>query len=298
MSKVRSCGTVGKFFELVDTYPNYRDNLLEIEEQLANYQESPHARQEVLTIPVVVHIVLKDPSKVTDSQVNSQIKILNEDFRAKNTDLNRVPQAFRHLIADCAIEFELAKKAPDGTPTGGITRHKTHRDDFPKENDPVKSATHGGADAWDTINYLNLWVCDLSRGLLGYAQFPGGPRDTDGVVVDYKYFGNEGTATQPFHLGRTATHEVGHYLNLKHIWGESIYHNCRDDDDVSDTPRQRGPNRGTPSFPNLSCNNGPNGDLFVNYMDYVNDTHMMMFTQGQALRMRAVLSTVRKDLVK
>ena len=122
-------------------------------------------------------------------------------------------------------------------------------------------------------------------GLLGYAQFPGGQPETDGVVINYKAFGTTGTAQAPFNLGRTATHEVGHWLNLRHIWGDTS--DCSGTDFVDDTPKAQRQNYGTPTFPHISCNNAPNGDMFVNYMDYVDDEAMFMFTTGQVERMAA-----------
>jgi hypothetical protein len=131
--------------------------------------------------------------------------------------------------------------------------------------------------------------------LLGYAQFPGGPPETDGVVVDYLSFGTMGTAKEPFHLGRTATHEIGHWLNLYHIWGDDGM-GCAGDDLVDDTPNQAGPNQGMPGFPHVTCDNGPNGDMFVNYMDYTDDAGMIMFTEGQCLRMQSTLDGPRATI--
>jgi hypothetical protein len=141
---------------------------------------------------------------------------------------------------------------------------------------------------------MNLWVCALNDAL-GYAQFPGGPSKTDGIVIDYRAFGTKGTASAPFNKGRTATHEVGHYFNLRHIWADTP--GCSGSDLVADTPNCAGPNYGKPRWPKISCSNGPNGDMFMNYMDYVDDAAMFLFTQGQALRMRAVLSGPRAGLV-
>src|SRR4029434_8339970 len=131
-------------------------------------------------------------------------------------------------------------------------------------------------------------------GLLGYAQFPGGPLATDGVVNNLQAFGTSGTAQAPFNKGRTATHEVGHYFNLRHIWGDT--EDCAGTDFVADTPNAAGPNYGTPSFPSVSCSNGPNGDMFMNYMDYVDDAAMVLFTQGQAARINATLAGPRKTI--
>ena len=157
----------------------------------------------------------------------------------------------------------------------------------------MKFTSQGGYDVWDSKRYLNIWVCNISGSTLGFAQFPGGPELTDGVVVDYKYFGSLGTATYPYHLGRTLTHEVGHWLNLRHIWGDSYCGN----DFVDDTPTQASSNSGCPTFPSLSCDNGPNGDMFMNYMDYCHDDCLVMFTSGQKNRMIAALNSSRSELL-
>jgi hypothetical protein len=160
----------------------------------------------------------------------------------------------------------------------------------------VKKKAQGGADAWPSDRYLNVWVCNLADGLLGYAQFPGGPPTTDGVVILYTAFGTSGAAAAPFNLGRTATHEIGHWLNLRHIWGDRS--DCGGTDFATDTPNQQLPNTGKPTFPHVSCNNGPNGDMFMNYMDYVDDNAMFMFTPAQVLRMNATLAGPRKKVGK
>ncbi len=150
----------------------------------------------------------------------------------------------------------------------------------------MKSSATGGIDPWPTDRYLNIWVCQLGGGLLGYAQFPGGPADTDGVVILHSGFGTNGTAAAPFDLGRTTTHEIGHYLNLFHIWGDDGS-GCSGSDEVADTPNAAGPNFGVPTFPHVTCSNGPNGDLFYDYMDYTDDRGMVMFTNDQVARMEA-----------
>ncbi len=250
----------------------------------------------VARIPVVVHVVWNTADQnVSDAQIRSQIDVLNRDFRATNTDVGTVPDVFRDLVADSRVEFFLATTDPDGNPTDGITRTATDVASF-FSDDGIKSSASGGADAWPADRYLNVWTGQLGGGLLGYAQFPGGPPETDGVVILHSAFGTTGTATAPFHLGRTATHEVGHYLNLFHIWGDDGS-GCGGSDEVDDTPNQGGPNVGVPTFPHVSCNNGPNGDLFMNYMDYVDDAVMVMFTKGQAARMEACLDAVRSSLI-
>ncbi|NLT54841.1 MAG: zinc metalloprotease, partial [Actinomycetales bacterium] len=238
------------------------------------------------------HVVYRSEAEnVSAEQVASQLVTLNADFRNQNTDGDTVPAPFAGLRAGARVTFELAGEDPDGNPTEGIVRTPTTVEFF-TDDDAVKSSASGGADPWPADRYLNLWVCQLGGGLLGYAQFPGGPAETDGVVVTHTAFGSTGTATAPFDLGRTTTHEVGHWLNLRHIWGDDGT-GCHGSDFVDDTPNQGGPNTGRPTFPSISCDNGPDGDLFMNYMDYVDDAAMMMFTHGQVTRMQVALDGVR-----
>jgi len=200
-------------------------------------------------------------------------------------------------VQTCALPicFALATTDPSGAATTGITRQRTTVPSFGVD-DKMKSAATGGTDPWDTARYLNIWVCTLSGGVLGYAQFPGGPPETDGVVILSSAFGRGGSATAPFDLGRTTTHEVGHYFNLSHIWGEARVPTCTDSDFVDDTPNQWGPNFGKPSFPHASCDNVPDGDLFMNFMDYVDDDTMVMFSTQQVARMHAALEFSRSSL--
>jgi hypothetical protein len=174
-----------------------------------------------------------------------------------------------------------------------VTRTPTQQTSF-STDEGVKSSQTGGIEPREPAKYLNLRVCNLGGGLLGYAQFPGGPPATDGVVILSTAFGTTGTAAAPFNLGRTAVHEVGHYFNLHHIWGDT--NDCSGTDYVTDTPNAQVPNYGKPTFPHVSCNNGPNGDMFVNYMNYVDDDTMVIFTPGQATRMGAALSGPRSSL--
>jgi len=294
----RACGCLQAHFGLVDRYPAFKANQARIQDFTHRCVRGEVATREGITrIPVVVHVVHEtDAEHISDDQVRSQITALNQDFRATNADLSRVPDPFKGLAADARIEFELASSAPDGKPTTGITRTRTTRASFSHVDDGMKSSQTGGIDPWDTREYLNIWVCTLAGGILGYAQFPGGPPETDGVVILPSAFGTKGTATAPFDKGRTTTHEIGHYLNLSHIWGESRFATCADDDYVSDTPVQYDKNFGKPTFPRISCEGQPHGDMFMNYMDYVDDAAMFLFTKEQALRMAAALADPRKDL--
>jgi hypothetical protein len=249
----------------------------------------------IVRIPVVVHVVWNtDDERISVEQVQSQIVALNRDYSASNADKATVPAVWAGLTTAADIQFDLVTKDPAGGASNGVTYTRTEQTSFGAD-DSVKSAATGGADPWPTDKYLNLWACSLGGGLLGYAQFPGLPAATDGVVILSTAFGTTGTATAPFNLGRTAVHEVGHWLNLHHIWGDSA--DCSGNDFVDDTPNQQHPNFGTPAFPSISCQNGPNGDMFMNYMDYVNDAAMVMFTSGQVARMHAAIDGARSSFL-
>ncbi len=260
------------------------------------------ARAGVTVIPVVVHVVWKkDQQNISDQQIRSQIEVLNRDFRRTNTDLDKILAPFAPLAGDARIEFELATLDPSGAPTTGITRTKTTVDvfevtAFENDDDPVKMAPTGKAP-WPRDRYLNIWVCQLDEplgvatGTMGYATLPGARAELDGVVIRHSAFGTTGSAAIPFppsnaaNLGRTATHEIGHWLNLHHVWGPA--EGCQYDDFVDDTPLQDGPRSGSgPAFPAISCNNGPHGDMFMNYMDNTDDDSKFMFTHGQVDRMQ------------
>jgi len=280
-------------YRLLETDPDFRRRQAGFETLVAERLRSGAARRAgaPTKIPVVVHVVSNTAAEnISLAQIKSQIAVLNRDFRAKNPDKSKVPAVWKGLVADAGVEFALAAKDPDGKPTKGITRTKTTSTSF-GDDDAVKAAATGGADPWPTDRYLNIWVCTLSGGLLGYAQFPGGPAETDGVVITHTGFGTVGTAAAPFNLGRSATHEVGHWLNLRHIWGDT--EDCSGSDFVADTPNAAGPNFNKPVFPHISCSNGPNGDMFMNYMDYVDDDSMFMFTPQQVARMNATLDGPR-----
>jgi hypothetical protein len=291
----RNCGTMSVHFRLLETDPGFRTRQRELE-QLTTQRRAfgEAARATPVTIPVVVHVVYNTAAEnISAAQIRSQVQVLNRDYSATNPDKSKVPAVWKGLVTDSTIRFALATKGPDGNATNGITRTKTTKTSF-LDDDSVKSSAEGGVDAWPSDRYLNIWVCTLGRSLLGYAQFPGGPPATDGVVILNTAFGTRGTATAPFDLGRTTVHEVGHWLNLRHIWGDT--EDCSGTDFVDDTPNAAGPNFGKPSFPHISCNNGPNGDIYPNYMDYVDDDTMVMFTSQQVARMNAALDGQRSTI--
>jgi hypothetical protein len=295
MPPKRKCGAMQVHERLAETYASFRGNQDRLQRFTKRSMETGEAQatlEQLITLPVVVHVVYRtDVENISKAQINSQLAVLNRDFRATNPDKSGVPDVWKGLVADSRISFALATKDPSGNATDGVTRTETDRQSFGTD-DSVKLAKKGGAAAWPRDRYLNVWVCNLEDGYLGYAQFPGGPPRTDGVVILHSAFGTQGTATAPFDLGRTMTHEVGHWLNLRHIWADTI--GCFGTDYVSDTPNAQMPNYGTPTFPHMSCGNGPNGDMFMNYMDYVDDAAMFMFSVGQATRMNACVAGARK----
>ncbi|MDR3714527.1 MAG: M43 family zinc metalloprotease [Puia sp.] len=238
----------------------------------------------IITIPVVVHIIYNSQAQnIGDAQILSQIKVLNTDYRKLNADTAAIPSYFLPRAADCGFQFALAKVDTSGYATSGIIRKHTSIQAFALDDDMKYSAT-GGDDAWDRDSYLNIWVCSMANGVVGFSSVPGGPRSTDGIVVDYRAFGTSGTATAPFNLGRTATHEIGHWLNLIHTWGDAYCGN----DYVDDTPQQQAADLGDPKGIIVSCGNGPYGDMYMNYMDLTNDDRLNMFTYGQRARMLAL----------
>jgi len=293
----RNCGSMEHLNHLLEENPDLHKKMDAHEHRIQNILDAQKKGQlanglsaaTTVTIPVVVHVVYNNSTEnISTAQINSQINVLNADFSASNGDISSVPSLFTSRIGDANIQFALATTDPSGNPTSGITRTPTTRTSFSTSGNPVKFNSTGGKDAWPTDQYLNIWVCDISGGILGYAQFPNsGSAATDGVVTDFAYFGTTGTATAPFNLGRTTTHEVGHWLNLRHIWGDT---GCGGDDFVSDTPLAGSPNFGCPSFGANSCSGG-DPDMWMNYMDYVDDRCMYMFSQGQVNRMRATFET-------
>jgi len=247
-----------------------------------------------LLIPVVVHVMYQEApeheSNISEEKILSQIAVLNKDYRKANTDLVNVPEEFISRIADIEIEFEMAKVDPSGEPTNGITRTLDQTNN--SLSDKIYFSERGGQDAWPTDQYLNIWVYDGSDrhgniAVSGRGQFPGGDPLTDGVIVAYQAFGTiEPLATnQELHLGRTATHEIGHWLNLRHIDGN---YSCDTDDEVEDTPVTSTLFTKHPTYPSYSCGSS---DMFMNFMtSVVADDELIMFTQGQKKRIYTVLS--------
>ena len=243
---------------------------------------------EVIIIPVVVHVLYNtNEQNISDEQIISQITSLNKDYRRLNADTVNTPGAFKSVAADTRIQFCLAKIDPQGNYTTGIIRKYTKTQQF-LTDDAMKFSSKGGDDSWDATRYLNIWVCNLFGRTLGYGVLPGSPLDRDGVVIKYNAFGTTGRLTEPYTKGRTATHEIGHWLGLKHLWGDST---CGDDG-IADTPPQETSNTYCPGFPHLSsCSINSSGDMFMNFMDFTDDACMNLFTEGQKNAMRTLFKS-------
>ncbi|MEM1215401.1 MAG: M43 family zinc metalloprotease [Bacteroidota bacterium] len=274
----------------------------------------------VICIPVVVHVVWAEQTdRLSEERVLSQITVLNEDFRAQNDDLAIVPGFYTQYIADTEISFALATTDPAGNPHSGIVYQETPHeaiasrfDSFTGRRSICYDAT-GGSTAWNTERYLNIWVGQFAEGGPdGEAIFPGQvdngvPAAEDGVYVDTDAFGRAPELTPPLHLGRTTTHEVGHYLNLLHIWGPVFPVNCNSsccdlaahDDLVADTAPQVRTYQGIcPTGPESSCADPDFPvDMYHNFMGFASDDCLVTFTPGQKERMRAALFTYRAGLI-
>ena len=257
--------------------PGLAARMNEIESVITYIERNPTAGRrvgDIIEIPVVVNVLYKTAAQnISDAQIQSQIAVLNKDFQATNTDYNNTPSTFQGVRAgDTKIRFVFSKTVRKATSKKSWTT-----------NNYMKKSARGGIDPTNPTTTLNMWSCNMGGGILGYAQFPGGSSATDGVVIDDNAFGNTGTAAAPYGLGRTATHEVGHWLNLRHIWGDATCGN----DFVTDTPVAQSSNGGCPAFPKYGSCSSTVPMMTMNYMDYTYDACMYMFTVGQNTRMQA-----------
>ncbi len=283
---LQRCATMQVLEHKMTAHPEYRQVMERIETFCQSYEMAKKENDTTrLSIPVVVHVIYStEEENISKEQIHSQIDVLNEDFNKQNADIDQVPAVFETLIANIGIHFDLKE----------IKRISSERKSW-GTNDEMKFSTNGGSDAISPDTHLNIWVCPIGASILGYAQFPGlGEATTDGIVVSPQFFGTTGFVQAPFDKGRTATHEVGHWLNLRHIWGDGA---CEQDDFVDDTPVSNKPNNGCPTFPVVNCNSN---DMFMNYMDYTNDACMHLFTKGQKTRIDAIFAAggPRESFVK
>jgi len=292
---VQRCATDELMEAQYNANPTLRDQVQQLRRDAQNWSATHQGQRMVITIPVHV-IVVHLPSEsvgtgrnLSMTQIQSQIDVLNEDYRRLNTDASNTPAAFQGVAADCEIEFCLASVDPNGNPTDGVTRyaHNSSTVSSSTLDNSIKPAT-----TWNRNAYLNIWTARITGGILGYAYFPPvSDPDIDGVVVLDQSFGRPSSGA-PYNLGRTAVHEVGHYLGLSHVWGDGG--GCGDDDGINDTPTSSAPYYGCPSFPQNSCSSN---DMHMNYMDYVDDACMNLFTAGQKSVMVGVLNTHRSGLL-
>ncbi len=302
----RTCGTLilSQQFEL--QVQKWIANLSQQKTQAINF-----------TLPVVVHVVHDGQAvgtgpNISNAQIVSQMTVLNQDFAGLNADSILIPGTFKPDFAHCGISFCLAKTDTSGNAMAEIGVDRIDRNSKGWKLGPYLKSfiddTLKPQSIWNPNKYLNLWALDLGGGLLGYATFPdpaatglGGltgydPSLSDGVVIATTAFGNIGTLNASYDKGRTATHEVGHWLGLRHIWGDG---SCATDY-VNDTPDAQAANYGCKTHPyNVGgCVGNSTGEMFMNYMDYGNDTCLQMFSNGQKTRMVAILngSPIRMNL--
>ena len=301
----RVCGTMQHEQWLQQQNPKRVEQRKAYEQALANFIKNVPANktnqtQQIIQIPLVVHMVYSSATdSVADAQIFSQIKILNADYTRQNADTVNTPGPFKGVSSAPMVQYCWAQQDPNGNPTTGIERRKSTTTSWTTD-DKVKAYSTGGLDAWDPSRYFNIWVCNFgSSGLLGYGEFPtGAVSNTYGFVAGYNCFGDTLKAQAPYNGGRTATHEIGHCFNLLHIWGDDNGA-CTGDDQCADTPNQASENYGCPTYPLTdACTTTAPGVMFMNYMDYVDDACMNMFTADQALRMVAIVNNAPYSSLK
>jgi hypothetical protein len=306
------CGTSHWLHSMESKFPAFQQvmqsNELKLEQAAVNKKAAPTSNQKTAAtyiIPVVFHIVLPNPSAVTDAQILAQLDILNKDWTGQNADSTKILPQFKGLYGKGNIQFCLAQRTPQDLPTSGIERISSSVQSTYSVGDPIKSAAAGGADQWDPTKYINVWVGFINQqdGVIGYATFPTGtpqngfPQNEQGVVVHYRTLPGQNFA--PYDLGRTLTHEMGHFFWLLHPWGNN---GCDTDfpgtTTLDDTPAQNDDTNGCPSGTVATgCSPAdPNGRLYQDFMDYSNDACLVMFTKGQNQRAELALTTFRPTL--
>lgn len=298
-AQTERCGTQVYLEQWLAENPQLRKTYEHQQAAAASRIENSTAMTATITIPVVFHVVYNIAEQnIPDDRILEQLDVLNNDYNRLNQDGQSTPSPFLGVSAATNIQFCLAKRDPNNKPTSGIIRKQTTVQSF-STGDEVKKTATGGSKGWSKSKYLNIWICNLTRNLLGYATMPGTANDTlDGVVVSYSTIGGpDHVGVHPtYNLGRTLTHEVGHWLNLIHIWGDDGG-TCTGTDNVADTPNQASEHFGTPNFPIISCSNNPDGDMFMNFLDYTDDYVMNIFTAGQSLRMQDAVNNSRASLL-
>lgn len=287
----RSCPSEELRAQMLQKNPSLRLKAEEIEARTQNFVNDLKVGKVLadgtVEIPVVFNVIYNTSAQnVSDARIAEQIAVLNADYGATNSDINKIPSAFQPVAAgDVKIRFKLV----------ATNRKQNSKTGWKSNLEEMKKASTGGIDATDVNKNMNIWVVNSildengQAGTLGYAYYPENAGQWyDGLVIGYQYIGKTG-ASAPFNLGRTVTHEVGHYLNLPHLWGSSDA-GCQTDYS-NDTPLSPGPNYGNPTYPlNRVCGGVSRSQMFMNYMDYVDDKSMVMFSANQKTRMQAVVA--------
>jgi hypothetical protein len=300
-AQTKRCSSAEHLEQLTANNPAFAQKRLQ-SEAASQQWIAAHGNDEVhalISIPVVFHLLWNDSSQyLDDSIVLSQLEVINEDYQRNNPDTGETPLAFRGVAANCGIEFCLATRTPSGQTTNGIIHKFTSVPLFSQYEDP-KFSSNGGDDIWEPSHYLNVWVAAFSNpNFLGLGTFPGGDSLWDGIVINYKACGRIGSQLMThYNKGRSLTHEIGHWLNLIHVWGDDGG-TCASDDLIADTPIQAGETYGCPSYPKTdSCSSSFPGIMFMNYMDYTDDECMNIFTNGQKIKMLSTLNIDRSSIL-
>lgn len=257
--------------------PALASRMAEIERFTENAMATGKIVNGKIQIPVVFNVLYRTTAEnISLAQLQSQIDALNKDFNALNADYS-TSNPFNAVKANVGVSFVLDQ----------VIRKSTTKTSW-GTNDAMKKTSTGGLAPTSPTTKLNYWVCTIGGGILGYAQFPGGSSATDGVAIDSKYTGvtSSSSTAYPYNLGRTATHEIGHWMNLRHIWGDAT---CGSDL-VSDTPTHDSANFGVPAAGHRSTCSGAPLEMYMNYMDYTDDRGMYMFSLGQKSRMDAIFA--------
>ena len=299
---VHRCGTMELLKIALEKAPTLADSfnkeVVRIQQVAASRITAPGGREFASTvfIPVVFHVVLGDPKIVSDQQLIDQINVMNADYAGLNADSVVIPAAFKALFGKSRIQFVLAKRTPDNQPSNGIERFTTAQSYFDYNNTAIKYTASGGADAWDATRFFNIWVCELTSGLLGYSTMPRmAPNKEQGIVISFRTL--PGGSLTGYNKGRTVTHETGHFFFLYHIWGDD-QGACTGTDYVDDTPNQGDATSGCPGgIVTDACTTTAPGILYQDYMDYSSDGCMAMFTKQQVARMESALTTYRSTLI-
>lgn len=295
---------------LLKEYPNLLDKQLKIEHQLANQLKIENHLLDRF-IPVIFHVVYKnEEEKISRTQIAKQLQVLNEDFGLSlQSDFIKIQNSFEDKQNRKTQTYEIKlsenlrtaldiKFCLGGLNIGesSINYISTNQDKW-SLNDAIKSTKNGGSDSYQPQNNLNIWIGNLEESISGYAQLPGGPEQTDGIVIDYRFFGVGESKKAPYNLGKTLTHLVGSYLGLYELWNEN---NPCGDDRVSDTPVHSSPNYGCPQYNHISACFDLPSEMVMNFMDNTDDACQTFFTVGQMRRMSKILSEKgpRNNLLK